>query len=228
MKSSFIQGCFFAFKILLTNQDNNPTLHKQHTLSQKLKNHVIDSENNFLFMDQLTSEEETFALLQQAKQGHQQAFEKVYQQLFLPTYRYILRRVHDKSISEDLTQVVFLKVFTSRSEVTAQSSPLAYFFTVARNVVIDHWKKNARDLPFSLPLTEDIPTVSKGIEEKERHDQIIKGLQQLEEIPSTILKLKFFEGYSTEEIASQLHLSIANVRQIQCRALKKLRELVQI
>lgn len=179
-------------------------------------------------MDELTQEEDIFILLQRAKQGDTTSFEKVYQHLFLPTYRYILRRVQNKNIAEDLTQTVFLKVFTSQSEVTAQSSPLAYFFTVARNSVIDYWRKNAREHSFSIPLTEEIPSNDTSLEEKERHDHILKGLAHLEHIPQTILKLKFFEGYSTEEIASKLHLSVANVRQIQCRSLKKLRDLVNI
>lgn len=80
-------------------------------------------------------------LMQLAKSGDAEAFGRLYELYFIPVFRYIYFRVKDKEETNDLTQTVFLKVFCSLPNFKGQNkSPLAYFFTVSRNTVIDHWR----------------------------------------------------------------------------------------
>ena len=59
-----------------------------------------------------------------------------------------------------------------------------------------------------------------GVEDEIYADQLLKDLDPLEK---KIVYYIHWEGYTRKEIASLLHLTHANVRQIYSRALKKLR-----
>jgi RNA polymerase sigma-70 factor (ECF subfamily) len=52
-------------------------------------------------------------LMQLAKSGDTEAFSRLYELYFIPVFRYIYFRVKDKEEANDLTQIVFLKVFSS-------------------------------------------------------------------------------------------------------------------
>ncbi len=171
------------------------------------------------------SEEDLLVLLQKAKQGDTLAFEKVYTHLFLPVYRYILKRVQNKTIAEDLTQTVFLKVYTSKTPFeNKNTSPLAYFFTIAKNTLFDYWKNHKNCF---LPEDDTLADPQSFGQTFEQHSDIVQALEKLDPNQRQILKMKFFEGYTTDEIAQHLNTTTNNIRQIQCRALKKLREYIQ-
>ena len=81
-------------------------------------------------------------LVLSAKSGEEEAFGRLYEIYFTPVFRYIYFRTKDKLIAENISQEVFLKSFENISRFEERGRPfLAYLFTIARNKVIDHWKK---------------------------------------------------------------------------------------
>ncbi len=52
-------------------------------------------------------------------------------------YRYCFFRMRDRSLAEDLTQETFLK-FLETSTYHDRGKPLAFLYTIARNLCIDH------------------------------------------------------------------------------------------
>lgn len=166
---------------------------------------------------------ELIPLMQRAKQGDKQAFEQLYHYYFIPVFRYIRRRVPQTQDAEDLAQAVFLKVYTSRTAFTDQNiSPLAYFFTVARSLVADHWKKNNKGEVSADEI--EIPDNETSMEQKVAQQiSVEQALDTLSKEQQQVLKLKFFEGCDTREIALKLQKTEMNIRQIQCRALRQLR-----
>lgn len=52
-------------------------------------------------------------------------------------YRYCFFRMQDHSLAEDLTQEAFLK-FLETSTYHDRGKPLAFLYTIARNLCIDH------------------------------------------------------------------------------------------
>lgn len=74
--------------------------------------------------------------------GDRLAFEEIYTQLKTPVYTIILRIIQDKSLSEDILQDVFVKLYQSPPKPPIKN-PRAYIFQMARNLAID----NVRKLP---------------------------------------------------------------------------------
>ncbi len=68
------------------------------------------------------------------------SFEQLYSEYFTPIYRYVFTRLHDKDLSMDIVQTVFMKAFEHRSTIR-YAEGLRYLYTIARNQVIDHLRK---------------------------------------------------------------------------------------
>jgi len=165
-----------------------------------------------------------------AKNGDDAAFALLYESFFTPVFRYVCSKLNDKSEAEDLTQNVFLRAYEAINRYQDQGkSPLAYFFTIARNLIINHsQKKRAVVLKNeeSLEMFNLIPDERKNphemLEQKEQNIQIQELLKNLKPEYRKIVELKFLSGQSNTEIAKITGKSEANVRQIQVRALRKL------
>jgi RNA polymerase sigma-70 factor (ECF subfamily) len=170
-------------------------------------------------------------LMQLAKSGDAEAFGRLYELYFTPVFRYIYFRVKDKETANDLTQTVFLKVFSALPNFREQNkSPLAYFFTVARNTVIDYWRTK-KEILLNVPTNvfEKIPDKANNplelIEKEETSKAIRRAIHELTEIQQEVIMLKFINDISNKEIAALLGKTEESVRQLQCRALKTLQRI---
>jgi RNA polymerase sigma-70 factor (ECF subfamily) len=151
----------------------------------------------------------------------------------VPVFRYIYFRVKNKEEANDLAQTTFLKVFCSLPNFQEQNkSPLAYFFTVARNTVIDHWRtKKEILLDDPTSVFEKIPDKTNNplelIEKEETGKAVHHAIQELTEIQQEVIVLKFINDISNKEIAALLGKTEESVRQLQCRALKALQQILK-
>lgn len=181
-------------------------------------------------MNEISSENDPKILMRLAKNGDIEAFSRLYELYFTPISRYIYFRVQDEMETEDLTQMVFFKIYSSIERFEDRNkSPLAYFFTVARNIVIDYWRKkknvalnNSEKLIAGLKDAKKDP--QKLMEEKEQKKAVNQAIQHLTEVQREVIILKFIQGFSNKEISKILEKTEDAIRQIQCRALKTLRE----
>lgn len=172
-------------------------------------------------------------LMQLAKDGNTEAFGILYNLYFTPVFRYIYYRISDKEEVNDLTQTVFLKVFSALPNFQKQAiSPLAYFFTVSRNTVIDYWrthKTNRIDNPEYVFEKMPDPT-HEPVKDFEQHETGIIIRKALETLPDTqqeVIILKFINNLSNKEIAQCMGKTEASIRQLQCRALASLRKILK-
>jgi RNA polymerase sigma-70 factor (ECF subfamily) len=90
---------------------------------------------------------------QSIKSGDKDAFEELYKGLKTPIYTIVFRITWDKSVSEDILQEVFVKLFLSPPEPSVKN-PRAYIFQMARNLAIDSTRKHAQNI--SLDEVEEI------------------------------------------------------------------------
>lgn len=182
----------------------------------------------------MSSDAEPKRLLREAQNGSAEAFGKLYTLYFTPVYRYVLLRVRDRTLTEDITQTVFMKVYRSLDTFRIGTvSPLAYFFTVARNTIIDHWKKKRETVFGDLGDTEsdsplDIPDVREHdetrVDRKAAMDRVRHALDSVSDDQREVLTLKFISQLSNREIATAMGKTEDAVRQLQSRGLKALRD----
>jgi RNA polymerase sigma-70 factor, ECF subfamily len=155
-------------------------------------------------------------------------FEAAYKSHAKAIYRFLFWRTKDVQLSEDLTSSTFEKAWVSRKSFRGGSEQ-AWLYRIARNVLIDHWrKKKAIFVEDTDTLQEDVrPSTGELMDKKARLRDLQKALDTLPDDMHTVVTMRFIEGLSCKQVAQNLHLSEGNVRVMQYRALKKLKEQLQ-
>lgn len=177
-----------------------------------------------------TNEEKIDILVLEAQNGCNESFGELYDQFLEPIYRYIYLRVSSVEIAEDLAGEVFFKALRSLKKYKKRKNlPFsAWLFRIAKNILIDHYRKHmvVDEIPETIPDESDSADSKKetslGIEKK----RMLKAIQELPEMQSQAIVLKYFSDLSNPEIAQILEKSETAVRILQSRGLKKLRELL--
>ena len=169
-------------------------------------------------------------LVRRGQNGGSGAFDELYTHIFTPIYRYVYFRVKRKEDAEDIAQTVFLRAYQSLPRFEDKGvSPLAYFYSIARNAVIDHWRKKREilfgdmgDGVFDIP---DSSGSERRVLEKMWADEIIReGMGALTPLEAEALTLKFMHDLPNQEIAFLLGKTEEAVRQLQSRGIRKMRE----
>lgn len=170
------------------------------------------------------------ALMAQAAAGDQAAFATVYERYFTPVYRYIYFRVRSRHEAEDIAQTVFMKAFSAIGRYQERGKePLAYFFTIARNAVINYWRTR-RTTPMSMlerlfaTKASEEPEPDEVAIDAEEGAGVREALATLTEEQQEAITLRFMGERSNAEIAQLMGKSEEAVRQLHSRGLRALRE----
>jgi RNA polymerase sigma-70 factor (ECF subfamily) len=169
----------------------------------------------------------------QPRQGprtrHLEEFGMLYSDCFRGVYGYIAARVQDPQTAEDLTSETFLRAWRRwpPRKVTG-SVPRAWVFQIARNLVIDHYRASARRQ--TVPLDEAQAGNPRDIPGENGHLGAIAieaTLATLSARDQDVLSLRM-AGLSNREIGSVLDLSEAAAGMACLRALRRLREKLEV
>jgi len=140
---------------------------------------------------------------------------------------------HNRELSDDLTSDTFLKWFEKFDSYNDEFKFSTWIFTIARNILIDDYKK--KNIDISLDETSEIThTEFLKIEEDfsakidlSLNMVIVKEKLLLLNISMReIIIMKYLWDYSTKEISDITWKNEANIRKIISRGLKKLKTLL--
>lgn len=168
------------------------------------------------------------SLLEDAKNGNDAAFSKLYDLYFDKIFRFAFYRVSHKEVAEDITEEVFIRAFTSLSSLGKSSSFESWLYQIARNRIIDYYRAKKLLLPIDdLENTLEYETnVIDSVNLQFDQKVFLKVLRELPNDQQTIIRLKFYEDLSNSEIADITGKTEGSIRVTQHRALAKLKELI--
>lgn len=169
-------------------------------------------------------------LIQKAQQGQSDAFGELYQRYATVIFRFVCLRLGNNEDAEDLTEEIFMRAWNNLARYDDRGVPFAaYLFQIARNALIDHYRKNRS--PLSSIDDLDISAVDPGPEENISRRIEFQDMQRImENLPEdyrNVLVLRFLSGLSPEETAQMMDRSDGAVRVLQFRALAALKKLLQ-
>jgi len=120
--------------------------------------------------------------------------------------------------AEDLTQDIFMKIYTSLSKYDFRKNFTAWILTLARNHLIDKyrktkWQKKNRDNLYKNYLASaSISSPENGIIKEENKKIIWEGLNHLSpEVRLTVI-LRDIQGKSYQEIAEIMELPLGTIK----------------
>ena len=168
-------------------------------------------------------------LVEQAKESIN-AFSELYDHYLPKIYRYVLNRVGNKEVAEDLTSKIFLKALQNLDRFEYTISFSSWIYRIAHNTVIDFYRTNRKYVVSIESIEYLLKSDSKTERPAEQADLSRKMLSLLKQLPKSyqeVLSLRFFEEQSNEEIAEILDCSTNNVGVKIHRALKAFRKQVK-
>ncbi|MBQ8726924.1 MAG: RNA polymerase sigma factor [Oscillospiraceae bacterium] len=129
--------------------------------------------------------------------------EELYNTYFHDVYLYMMSLSKSEEISEEITQETFFRAMKSLDKFEGKSSIKTWLCQIARNLFINHIKKQKRFSDDELPV--DIPDVKSDFVEKISDSSeavsIYKILHNLEEPYKEVFSLRVFSELSFKQIA---------------------------
>lgn len=163
--------------------------------------------------------------LVEAAQHDPRRFAELYERNFERVYAFVLSRVHHRSQAEDITSDVFHQALKNLNRYEWRGVPFAaWLLRIARNAIADEAHKLAREQSLG---DEESPDERAGMEQIEHRATLFRLVAALPDEQQRVIRMRFAEEKSIREIATALEKSEGAVKQLQFRALEKLRALVE-
>ena len=185
--------------------------------------------------DEPVTEEILVGLISRAQTNcDSSAFDGLYLLFADRIFRYLLARLSDVDLAEDITAQIFLQLIEKidRYKIAPKDNAtifVAWLYRLSHNKMIDVLRKLRRDRHMAIEHVENMAERHSVIEAAEEHldfEQFLGKLQMLNEQQRQVIMLRFLEGYSIAETAVILQKSEGAIKALQHRSLENLRRLL--
>ena len=173
----------------------------------------------------------SWELVRAAQDGDRAAFALLYDKYVDVVFRYVLFRVGDRELAEDVTSETFLRALRRIASVTYQGRDVgAWFVTIARNLVLDHVKSSRFRLEVTTAEVDDSGRVEAGPEQQvlagATRSALLECVSQLGDDQRECIVLRFLQGLSVAETAVVMSRNEGAVKALQHRAVRRLAQLL--
>jgi RNA polymerase sigma-70 factor (ECF subfamily) len=179
---------------------------------------------------ELTAQEAVFVSRLQANEDA--AYDELVRIYSASIYHVAYRMLGDSAEASDVVQEIFLKVFRNIGGFKGEAALKTWIFKIAFSEILNRlrwWKRRHRFATVSLdeqpngnPARENVadagPTPEEVLHSKERETAIQLALSRLSREHRSIIVLRDIEGFSYNEIADVLGVSIGTVKSRLARA----------
>ena len=181
-------------------------------------------------MDTIRRDEEL--LIKKAISGDKEAFGYLYDHYFIQIFKYLLIRTNTQEDAEDMTEIVFMKAWEHLPHFGGKKKDRNFrpwLYKIAHNTVVDHYRTRKHFLPLEMALHISIGEGEPGriALKNEESRRIIQAVKQLDEISQKVIISRFYGDLSHKETALSTGINVNNVRVIQYRALKKIKDMLR-
>ncbi|MDR1344550.1 MAG: RNA polymerase sigma-70 factor [Tannerellaceae bacterium] len=161
------------------------------------------------------------------RKGNVTAFEAVYKRYGAWVYNFFNLLLPDKSMAEDLTQTVFLKIWERHADIRPDYNFEAYLFTIARNLISKEIERRLLDSRLReavLHSNRDIDlTTEQNIEAASLRRFVDRLVEQLPTERRRVYRMSREQHLSNKEISRQLSISEKTVETQLYRSLRFLK-----
>ena len=133
---------------------------------------------------------------------------------------YANRIVRDRACAEDVVQEAWLRFAARRAEDGQIAQPLAYLYTIVRNLALNWTQRAANHGPVALPepamenVAADEPSVERVLYYRDELRVLQEAIAELPERTQTAFYLYRIDGCTLQQVANRLGVSVVRAHQL--------------
>jgi RNA polymerase sigma-70 factor (ECF subfamily) len=174
-------------------------------------------------------------LIKAVGSGDQQAFEQIVDRYKSPLYNFVYRYLEDGSVTEEVVQEVFLRLYQAASKYKAVNNAKisTWIFKIALNLSMNELKRRRRyfrligDRVVEREMFAET-NIPGAVEGKEMTESIMPAVRMLPENQRSALLLRAQQGFSYREISEILNTSVSSVESLIYRARQSLKQYINM
>jgi RNA polymerase sigma-70 factor, ECF subfamily len=172
-----------------------------------------------------------WALVKASQNGDMVAFGELFDRYYEVVFRYVLFRMGDRTLAEDITQETFVRALRRIGSVSYQGRDIgAWFVTIARNLIFDHVKSSRYRLEQTTNEIIELSPSTSGPEQQvldgATNDELLRCVRKLNPDQQECIQLRFLQGLSVAETAEIMDRNEGAVKALQHRAVRRLAQLL--
>lgn len=139
-------------------------------------------------------------------------------------YAFILKRVKNVDVTNDILQDVFLKIHTNLGSLKSESKLKSWLYQITRNTIVDHFRLLSleAEAKWQESVEEDDDFVYQATEKC-----LTRFLNHIPEEQKEALEQVYYRNVSQKDLAEELNVSHSAVKSRVQRAKKRLEELLR-
>ena len=140
--------------------------------------------------------------------GEQFSKEQIYKDYKDKVFSYIRNHVNSIADAEDLCEDVFVKIFEKIDTYDENKSRLStWIYSVTSNTVIDFYRTNHISSEIPEDLSDERSSIEDDYLDQENLEALAGALKELPQEQMDIIVLRYYKGYTLQEVAEKMSLS---------------------
>lgn len=178
----------------------------------------------------MSEKKELTGLIERVQNGDLEAFGVIYDRYFDRVYAYVFRQVGTPADADDITAGIFLEAIQKIDSFTWRGAGFSgWIFTIARNDVMDFFRKNGGRRR-ETAMTDEVDRMPSGaetdsqLERKWDEEHLRRAVLMLPDDQQQVILLKLMLNLSNKQVGEILEKSEGAVKALRHRAIKSLKK----
>jgi RNA polymerase sigma-70 factor (ECF subfamily) len=167
-------------------------------------------------------------LLPRIAAGDTEAFRHLYDQYRHRLYGFLYQLTKSHSVSEDLLQDTFMRIWEERERLAGVKDIKAYIFTMVKHRALNSLKRISKEEMVIRQMAHRREMVDRGTESNVRYNELKRNIDRVvRELPPqqrTVYQMSREEGLRQEEISDRLNVTVATVKKHLTLSLRYIRK----
>lgn len=156
-------------------------------------------------------------ILQKALQKDDGAFAELVEKYQSPVYNLCFRMLGSEVEAEDAAQETFWRAYQALNRYDPNRSFITWLLSIAAHLCIDQQRKRKvtiieMDEYEDFDIADRSPQPEARVIQRQEEEIIARSLNQLSDLDRAAVILRYWQGFSEEEIASSLSLTVSAVK----------------
>ena len=167
-------------------------------------------------------------LLPKIAAGDTEAFKVLYHQYRHRLYGFLFQLTKSHSVSEDLLQDTFMRIWEDRERLVEVRDIKAYIFTMVKHRALNSLKRISKEEVVIRHIAHHSEVEDRGTESNVQYNELKRNIdrvvRQLPPQQRTVYQMSREEGLRQEEISDRLNVTVATVKKHLTLSLRYIRK----